>query len=204
MNSIKNICLLIAILFSMPLTAQRTFSSLSKEFNTLPKLTLEPGVGIHTNFGTDFLITTLIQWNWLDRLSFASHSSFNINNITQRSFNGIKTRYNYSINQKLGLGTTFYTGGNSHSVLLMAGIKYTSYRETLEDARFEPFGTAIHALSPDYGLMYSHKKIWKKYFFTYRMYVPLYPWPAKGSDLLYLEGNMDNIALEVGLGIRII
>jgi hypothetical protein len=26
-------------------------------------LTVEPGVGIHTNFGTDLLITNLDQWN---------------------------------------------------------------------------------------------------------------------------------------------
>lgn len=203
MNSIKYLFLLIVFISGMPLFAQKEISGVFNRPSTVPKLTIEPGIGIHTNFGTDFLITNLIQWNPLDRLSIASHSSFNINNITQRYFNGIKTNYNYSINQKFGIGTTFYTKRRSHTFMFMFGAKYTTYRETLDDDRFDKAGTTIQALSPDYGLMYSHKKVWKKYFFTYRMYVPLYPWPTKGSDILYMEGNMENIALEVGIGIRI-
>ena len=38
----------------------------------------------------------------------------------------------------------------------------------------------------------------------YRMYVPLYPWPTKGSNILYLDSNMNNIALEFGIGVQII
>jgi hypothetical protein len=35
------------------------------------------------------------------------------------------------------------------------------------------------------------------------MYVPLYPWPAKKFDITYTDGNMNNIALELGVGIKI-
>jgi hypothetical protein len=52
-------------------------------------------------------------------------------------------------------------------------------------------------------LMYSMKRGWKKYFFTYRMYLPLYPWPLKSTDINYSDGNMNNIALEFGVGIKI-
>ncbi len=203
MDSLKYLFLLIYLMYGKPLLAQNEFSSVFNKPTAVPELTIEPGIGIHTNFGTDFLLTNLIQWNPMGRLSMASHSSFNINNITQRYFNGIKTNYNYSINQKFGIGTSFFTRSRSHTFMFMFGAKYTTYRETLDDERFDKAGTSIQALSPDYGLMYSQKNVGKKYFFTYRVYVPLYPWPAKGSDILYLESNMENIALEAGIGIRI-
>ncbi len=203
MNSLKNLFLLISLISGTTMFAQNESAVLFHAPSTLPKLTLEPGIGIHTNFGTDFLITHLVQWNPAKHLSMASHSSFNINNITQRYFNGIKTNYNFSLNQKFGIGTTFCSKKRSYTFLLMAGVKYTTYRETLDDERFERTGTTIRALSPDYGLMYTQKKILKKYFFTYRIYVPLYPWPAKGADILYIDNNIDNIALEAGIGIRI-
>lgn len=72
------------------------------------ELTIEPGVGIHTNFGTDLLLANMVQWNPTKRLSLAAHTSFNFNNISQRDFNYVKTNYNYSINQKFGAGTTLY------------------------------------------------------------------------------------------------
>jgi hypothetical protein len=85
----------------------------------------------------------------------------------------------------------------------MIGVKYTAFRETLDNPNFDKISTAISALSPDYGMMYSFKRGWKKYYFTYRMYLPLYPWPTKGSDILYADGNMNNIALELGMGIKL-
>lgn len=203
MNSLKYLILLISFISGTTMFAQHENSVLFNPSPTLPKLTIEPGIGIHTNFGTDFLISNLIQWNPVKHLSMASHSSFNINNITQRYFNGIKTNYNFSINQKFGIGTTLCSKRRSYTFLLMAGAKYTTYRETLDDERFDKTGKTIRALSPDYGLMYTQKKILKKYFFTYRIYVPLYPWPAKGADILYIDSNMDNVALEAGIGIKI-
>jgi hypothetical protein len=166
-------------------------------------LTIEPGVGIHTNFGTDVLFSTLVQWNPSRRLSLGAHSSFNINNVTQRSFNHIETNYNYSVNQKFGIGTSLYSRKATHSFFLMVGVKYTSYQETLNNPRFEVVSTSVSSMSPDYGLMYSMKRGWKKYFFTCRMYLPLYPWPTKGSNILYADSNMQNIALEFGVGIKI-
>ncbi|MBK7873611.1 MAG: hypothetical protein IPJ74_24565 [Saprospiraceae bacterium] len=203
MNAIKYLILSTSLLSGIYAFAQKYISMETNKLSTVRQLTIEPGIGIHTNFGTDFLITNLVQWNPCKHLSIAAHTSFNINNITQRYFNGIKTDYNFSINQKFGVGTTFYSKNRTHTFLLMVGVKYTTYQETLDDERFDKVGTTINAFSPDYGLMYSLKQRWKKYFFTYRMYVPLYPWPTKGSNILYLDGNMDNIALELGFGMRI-
>lgn len=203
MNFFKYFFLLVSLLSRTYGFTQEGHPAPANNPSTVRRITIEPAIGIHTNFGTDLLLTNLVQWNPRKRLSIAAHSSFNINNTTQRYFNGIKTDYNYSINQKFGIGTTLYAKRWSHSFFLMAGAKYTSYQETLEDERFDKVSTAISAFSPDYGLMYSLKKGWNKYFFTYRMYVPLYPWPIKGANILNIDGNMANIALEFGVGMKI-
>jgi hypothetical protein len=164
---------------------------------------IEPAVGIHTNFGIDLLLTNLLQWNPTRHLSIASHSSYDINNVSQREFNNIKTEYNYSLNQKFGVGTTFYGKRSRHSVFLMAGAKYTAFREVLDNPLFDKADASISSWSPDYGLMYSLKKGVKKCFFTFRMYLPLYPYPIKGSDINYADGNMNNVSLEFGVGIKL-
>ena len=166
-------------------------------------LTVEPAVGIHTNMGTDLLLSAMVQWSPKQRLALASHSSYNINNLTARDVNYVRTDYNYSLNQKFGVGTTLYTKRSSHSFFLMAGFKYTAYQETLNNPALDKTTTAISSMSPDYGMMYSLKKGGKKCFFTFRAYLPLYPWPVKGSDINYADGNMNNIALEFGVGIKI-
>lgn len=204
MNLLKYILLLSSLLVSTRVFAQKAAATTSGEHTPMARLlTIEPGIGIHTNFGVDLLLTNLIQWNPYKRLSIASYSSFNINNITQRNFNHIKTNYNYSVNQKFGIGTSLYSRKSTHTFLLMAGVKYTRFKETLDSDDFEKTGVAIDALSPDYGLMYSLKRGWRKCFFTVRAYLPLYPWPVKGSDPLYLDGNMNNISLELGIGMEI-
>jgi len=168
------------------------------------KLTIEPGVGIHANFGTDLLISNLVQFNPNRRLAIASYSSFNINNITQREFNYVKTDYNYSLNQKFGAGTTLYSKRVSHTFLLIVGLKYTAYQETLDNPNFNKVSTSITAFSPDYGMMYSLKRGWKKYFFTTRFYLPLSPWLTKGAHIENVQGTLRDTALEFGMGIKII
>jgi hypothetical protein len=204
MKAIKSVLFMVSLFTCTSVLAQKGISVATNDHSTVRQITIEPAIGIHTNFGVDLLITNLVQWNPKKHLSLASHSSFNINNTTQRYFNGIKTDYNYSINQKFGVGTTLYTKKSSHTFLFMVGAKYTTYSKTLDDERFDKVNATISSFSPDYGFMYSLKKGWKKCFFTFRMYVPLYPWPTKGSDAFYLDGNMNNIALEFGMGFRII
>ncbi|MBS1542545.1 MAG: hypothetical protein JST14_02835 [Bacteroidetes bacterium] len=166
-------------------------------------LTVEPAVGIHTNMGTDLLFSAMVQWSPKRKLAFASHSSYNINNITARNVESVHTDYNYSLTQRFGVGTTLYGKRSSHSFFLMGGINYTAYQETLMNADLQPVSTAVSSLSPDYGLLYSLKKGGKKRFFTFRAYIPLYPWPVKGSDINYVDANMNCISLEFGVGFRI-
>lgn len=201
---LKNLIFIFTLLLASNYSfSQKELHKVSETKLSVDQLTSEPAIGIHTNFGTDFLISNLVQWNLYRNLALASHSSFNINNPFQRDFNGIKTNYNYSINQKIGVGYTFFTKKSSHSFLLMAGTKYTSFKETIETPDLNNVSVSISSFSPDYGLMYSLKKGLGKYFFTYRMYVPLYPWPIKDSNISYLDSNSNNIALELGVGIKI-
>jgi hypothetical protein len=183
--------------------AQSDLSSVDAKPSMVRMLTIEPGVGIHTHFGTDFLISNLVQWNPNQRLAFAAYSSFNLNNVMQRNFNYVKTDYNYSFNQKFGAGTTFYSRRSTHTFLLMVGAKFTAYQETLDNPNVNSVSTSIRALSPDYGMMYSFKRGWRKYFFTSRFYLPLSPLLSKGFKIEYVQGTLRDIALEVGVGIKL-
>jgi hypothetical protein len=183
--------------------AQLNIKVVTDKQHVVREITIDPAIGFHTNFGSDFLLSTLVQWNPLKYLSLASHSSFAFNNIFQRNSNGIITDYNYSILQKFGAGTTLYSKKSSNTFLLMAGMKYTSFKETMKNRDNQQINAAINSFSPDYGLMYALRKGVKNRFFVFRMYVPLYPWPIKGSDISYADGNMNNIALELGVGLKI-
>ena len=183
--------------------SQNALATVDSKHSLVRKLTIEPGVGIHTNFGTDFLISNLVQWNPNKRLGLASYSSFSLNNVTQRDFNHIKTDYNYSLNQKFGAGTTVYSKKYSHTFFAMVGIKYTAFQETLENPNFNKVSTSISAFSPDYGMMYSLKRGWKKYFFMARFYLPLSPWLIKGAHIENIQGTLRDTALEFGMGIKV-
>lgn len=190
----------LALLLTTTATLAQTDNSRKYAHN---HLTVEPAVGIHTNMGTDLLFSAMVQWSPKRKLAFASHSSYNINNITARNVESVHTDYNYSLTQRFGVGTTLYSKRSSHSFFLMGGISYTAYQETLMNADLQPVSTAVSSLSPDYGLLYSLKKGGKKCFFTFRAYIPLYPWPVKGSDINYADANMNCISLEFGVGFRI-
>jgi hypothetical protein len=43
----------------------------------------------------------------------------------------------------------------------------------------------------------------KKHYFTYRMYIPHSPYPVITIDINSIDGNLANITLEVGVGIRL-
>lgn len=168
-------------------------SVLTNQQSTVHQLMIEPEIG------TDFLITNLMQWNPKKRLSIASNLSFIINNLTQKYFNHLKTNYNYFINQKLGVVTSFYAKKSIDTYLLMVGATYTSNTETIDSEDCDKEDTSISSLSPDYGLMYHLKKGLKRCFFTYRKYVPFYKWLAKSA----LNSNMNNIVLEFDIGVSL-
>jgi len=166
-------------------------------------LTVEPGIGVHTNMGMDLVLSALVQWNPQRKLAFTAQSVYSMNNVTAREVNYVTTDYNYSLGQRFGIGTTLYAKRSSHSFFLMGGVSYTAYRETLNHPLLSGASIAIDALSPDYGILYSLKKGGKNCFFTFRAYLPLYPWPMKGPDINYVDANLSTISLEFGVGVRI-
>ncbi len=178
-------------------------SKISRKNITDRQLTIEMGIGIKLYPMPALLLSNLTQWNILKRLSIVSHTSFSYNNAFLRDFNYIKTNYDYSLSQKFGIGTSFSGKHTSHTFSLIAGIKYDTFKETLNNPEFEKVSVVVSSSSPDLGLMYNIKVGTKKYFFSYRMYLPLYPYPFKSSDINSVDGNLANLSLEFGVGIRL-
>jgi len=167
------------------------------------KLTIEPGIGMTFYQLPGLRISNLVQLDLNKRLSIVSYSSYSYNNAFLRDFNFIKTNYDYSLSQKFGIGTSRYTKHSTHTLSLIAGIKYDAFKETLNNPEFEKVIVSVKSVSPDVGLMYNLKVGKKKYFFSYRMYIPLYPYPFKSSDINSIDGNLANLSMEFGFGIRL-
>jgi hypothetical protein len=193
-----------SMVLSLPLSgAQKDSTEKAKSGYPVRRLTIEPAIGVNPMPSSDFLISNLIQWNIMKRLSIVSHTSYAFNSAFQRNMNYVKTNYNYSLGQKFGIGTSLYLKNSSHTFSFLAGIKHDSFKETLENPEFEKFSASVSSTGPDAGLMYSLKIGTKKYFFSYRMYIPLYPYPFKTTDINSLDGNMANLSLEFGFGVRL-
>jgi len=167
------------------------------------KLTIEPAIGIHPYPISDLVISNVLQWNIKKRLSLVSYTAGSVNSSTFAKFNFIKTEYNYSLTQKVGVGTSLFTKHNTHTFSLLGGIKYDAFKETLENPQFESVTASVSSVSPDFGFLYSLKMGRKNCFFTYRMYIPLYPYPVKTSDINAMDGNMANLSLEFGVGFKL-
>ncbi|MCK7531665.1 MAG: hypothetical protein MZV63_11860 [Marinilabiliales bacterium] len=146
------------LLFSLSaFGAQKDSTSIAETDYPVRKLTIEPGIGINPYPMPDMLISGLVQWNITNRWSVLSFSSYSYNNAFQREFNYIKTNYNYSISQKFGIGFSLYTENTSHMFSFIAGIKYETFKETLENPEFENVSASISTVNPDLGLMYNFK-----------------------------------------------
>ncbi len=183
--------------------AQKDSSGTANNNYPVRRVTIEPAIGLKTSQMFDFVISNLVQWNIKKRLGIVSYTSYSYNDALDRDFNYIKTNYNYSLSQKFGIGTSLYTKHSSHTFSFMAGIRYDAFKETLENPEFEKVSASVSSVSPDVGLMYNLKIGKKKYFFSYRMYIPLYPYPFKSSDFWAIDGNKANLSLEFGFGIRL-
>lgn len=200
MKSIINLSIAF-LLLTLTVSAQTDSSAGIKENYPLRRLTIEPAIGMEPM--ADLIISNLVQLNLKKRINFISYTSYAFNNALQGDINYIKTDYNYSLSQKFGVGTSFYAKHSSHTFSLIAGVRYDAYKETLDNPDFEKFSASESSLSPDAGLLYNLKVGKKKHFFSYRMYIPLYPYPFKTLDIWSLSDNMANLSFEFGVGIRL-
>lgn len=203
MKNIKYLSILVLLLTFISATGQTDSAQTTKKHFPLRKLTIEPAIGINPMPMSDIVVSNLVQWNVKKQFSIVSRSSVSFNTAFARNFNYIKTDYSYSLCQTIGIGTSFYLKHSSHTFALMAGVKYDATKETLNNPNFERVSVAAKTVSPDFGLMYNLKLGRKKYFFSYRMYLPLYPYPFKSTEINAIDGNLANISLEFGLGIRL-
>jgi hypothetical protein len=192
------------LFLTLSASASQKDSSLTANNNyPLRKVTIEPAIGIETSQMFDLVISNVVQWNIKKRLGIVSYTSYSYNEAMDRNFNYIMTDYNYSLTQKFGIGTSLYTKHTSHTFSFMGGIRYDAVKVTLENPELEKASASVSSVSPEVGLMYNLKIGKKKYFFSYRMYIPFYPYPFKSSDFWAIDGNTANLSLEFGLGIRL-
>ena len=203
MRFFSHLSVLILFLNSASVFSQSDSTMTTGKAFKVSRLTIEPGIGLKPYPTSDVLLGNVLQWNIKKRLSISSYTAYSYNSAFLRNFSYIKTDYNYSLTQKFGIGSSLYTKRSSHTFSFIAGIKYDTYKETLDNPEFEKVHMSVSSLSPDFGLMYNLKMGKHKYFFSYRMYLPLYPYPFLTSDIYSIDGNMANITLEFGVGIRL-
>ncbi len=169
----------------------------------LHQLTFEPAIGLNPWPIFDLVISNVSQWNFKKRAGIVSYTSYSANSAFLREFNHIKTNYNFSVSEKIGIGTSLYTRHSSHTFSLLAGIKYNAFKETLENPEFDNVTASVKTVSPDFSLMYNVKVGNKKVFFCYRMIIPLYPYPFRSASINAIDGNLANVSLEFRVGIRL-
>ncbi|SEW56399.1 hypothetical protein [Chitinophaga arvensicola] len=167
--------------------------------DTLPFLEIKPAIGV-TWITVKPTVSVMAFHQFTPKFSIASHSMLSF--LLFRNFpqEYIKTNYNYALTQKLGIGYSLYgpKGKTRHTILIMGGIKYTAFSETLDNPELEKITTATHRITPDYGLMYDLSLGTKKRTFDARLYFPFYP------IRYYPLGTVSNIGyLELGLGFKL-
>ncbi|MEO5775654.1 MAG: hypothetical protein ABIQ27_02045 [Flavobacterium sp.] len=192
----KTILILMVSVCSLSMYSQ-ILNSGKKEKYVNRKLTIEPAIGtrMQTILGsTDIQLTNLLQYNITRKLSFVSHTVISTD-IKNGNFNNVDTNYSYSLLQKFGIGTSFYSQKASSSFFILGGIKYNAYSGTLNNPIIEEhITTKTKGLVPDYGIMYNYKRGIKKYFFSARLYCPMYDGVA---------GILENATIEFGIGIKL-
>ncbi|MBP6186120.1 MAG: hypothetical protein KA479_14350 [Saprospiraceae bacterium] len=203
MKHINYISLFFVLVSLTAASSQSVQIKTAKHSFPVAKLTIEPAIGLNPYSMGNFLVSNIVQWNIEKHLSIVSYTSYAYNNALDRDFNYIRTDYNNSLTQKFGIGTSLYGKRSAHTFSLMAGIKYDAFQETLHNPEFEPVTASVKSVSPDFGLMYNGKIGKGKCFFSYRMYLPIYPYPLKSFDIWSIDGNLANITMEFGMGIRL-
>lgn len=133
------------------------------------------------------------------RISVVSHSLFSLLLFRNQPQTYMQTHYNYSLTQKFGLGYALYGKGGKarHTVFLLGGIRYATFKESLDHPDLDRVTTVTSTVVPDYGLMYGLSLGRKRYTFDTRLYLPFSP------IRYYPLGTLNNLVyLEFGIGIK--
>ncbi|TAF74835.1 MAG: hypothetical protein EAZ53_07190 [Bacteroidetes bacterium] len=162
------------------------------------KLSVEPALGTRVSSmigAVDLQLSGLVQYNLHPRFHILSHTAISYDIIKYPIFNSVSINHSMTIFQKIGFGTSFYTKKMANSLNFVLGIKYFTYSaETNNESLEDKIPVQINVFSPDYGLMYNLKVGRKKYFFSGRIYAPVF-----NGKWFFLE----NANIELGFGIRL-
>lgn len=188
MKTIKNLLLAAVLLLSYNFT----FAQLSIE----PALVIRP---VSTVFGAgDFGLSAVTNYTLNKRFSVASYTSI-INRFYQGGeINNVDVSYRMDINQLFGPGVQFHARKSVHSIYLMAGLGFTSFKEKLQNPELEldQSYSASH-LGERFGLLYSWKrKVNEQINFTARAFIPIKVFETVYPDFL-------EMTLEAGLSISL-
>lgn len=162
-------------------------------------LEIKPAIGA-TGSPVKTTVSVMMLHPLNSRFSVVSHSMISFS-LFRNSFDEyIKTHYNYSLSQKLGIGYSLYgkKGKSRHTLLALGGIRHIAFKETLQNPDLEQISISTHSTVGDYGLMYEFSVGKKRYTFDTRLYLPFSP------IRYYPQGTLTNLVyLEVGIGIRL-
>lgn len=145
-------------------------------------------------------VSVMASYPLTRRWSVAAHTMYSFLMVKNFKQSFIKTNYNYSLTQKFGVGYSLYgSGGNSrHTVLVMGGIKYVAFSETMANPELDAVTTSTRTVLPEYGLMYELSLGRKRCTFDTRLYLPFHP------IQVYPMGTLTNLAyLEFGIGVKL-
>jgi hypothetical protein len=177
--------------FSSPLLAQ-------SDAYPLRKFTIEPAIGMRLSaaFGlVDIQVSCLVHYNINSHFSLASHTAFSYDLNTFKAFKNIDQKHSLTVFQKVGIGTTIYTKGTSHSLFLLAGGKYFTYAGSINNPKLEDnVQTKFNTFSFDKGLMYNIKVGRGSPYFSGRIYAPVFDGKWK---------MIENTTIELGTGFQL-
>jgi hypothetical protein len=194
--------MLTALLLSIIATTALAQEPAQRKGKNFPSstLTTELGIGLPllqiVTPQRDWILSNQTQYNINRKLSLVSHTALTLYASTFRDTKDyLSTAHSFSLTERLGLGTTFYTRGTANGFFLLGGLKYSSVKSTMNHPDFPEETVSYSSLVPEYGLMYNVKVGRKKYFFSGRLYVPLNNLPLELAE---------SVSIELGAGMRLI
>ena len=162
------------------------------------KITTEPAIGTHIwsiSGAVDLQCSNLLQYNVNQRINLISYTALSFDVIKFSAFEDINPKHSFTIFQRIGVGTSLNTKRSTNTFSLLGGVKYFSYAGSTENPNLEEKITTKRGIwATDYGAMYNLKIGRKKYFFSSRIFIPLY-----GGKWGILESG----SIDFGIGIRL-
>lgn len=167
---------------------------------TLPlsNFTIKPAIGVLPwGLPVKALAAVLVEYPLKGNWVIGAHTML-ASAVAKNTYN-IETNYSLQGTQKFGVGYTM-TGPKKFvrlTLLAMGGVRYITFKETLDYPGLEKITTKTSTILPDVGLLVDWSLGRKRHTFNARIYLPFYPFDG------YPVSTFQNISVEMGLGIRL-